>query len=272
MTSELHLNVERIGFVGVITLNRPDRGNAFLPEMGHQLTDCLSQLDEDSNIRSIVITGAGKAFCVGADLNRGNDTFKDTEEEPASAVEVMNRFRARKPVVAAINGAAVGIGLSIALYCDFRIVANNAKLGFPFVRRGVIPESGSHWLLQRLVGSAIAADLLLTGRIIDGTEAVSMGLAKKATNSENVLLDSMALAQEIATLCSPTAVRESKEVLWRAITSDSLEQSVEREIQIFEDLLARPDALEGVRSFLERRDPVWSPDDIATSRVSEIRE
>jgi enoyl-CoA hydratase/carnithine racemase len=246
------------GHVGVITLNRPERGNAYTPQMGYALHDALRDFDHDQRVRCVVVTGAGRHFCVGADLNRGQDNFKDVERPDQSAAEHLERFRAAKPMIGAINGAAVGIGLTMTLHWDIRIVAEEAKLGLPFVRRGVIAESGAHWLLPRLIGRGRATELLLTGRLFSGREAVAMGLATTACEPGLVLERALALAQEIATYCSPAAVRASKLVLEHADGEPSMLVNAHEEMVEFRRLANGPDAREGVAAFTQKRDPRWA--------------
>jgi enoyl-CoA hydratase/carnithine racemase len=246
------------GRVGVVTLNRPERGNAYTPRMGYALHAALREFDRDDRVRCVIVTGAGRHFCVGADLNRGEDNFKDVERPDQSAAEHLERFGAEKPVIAAINGAAVGIGLTMTLHWDIRIVAEDAKLGLPFVRRGVIAESGAHWLLPRLIGRGRATDLLLTGRLFSGRDAVTLGLAAEACENGTVLERALALAEEIATYCSPAAVRASKRVLSHADVEPSLLVNAHEEMVEFQRLAGAADAREGAAAFTEKRDPRWA--------------
>jgi enoyl-CoA hydratase/carnithine racemase len=245
------------GGVGLLTLNRPERGNAFTPLMGREMSEALRGFERDPNVRCVVVTGAGRHFCVGADLERGDDTFKDVDESP-SAETLMARFSSELPVIGAINGSAVGIGLTMALHWDVLIAADDAKLGFPFVRRGVVPESGANWLLPRLIGGAKAADLLMTGRLILGKEAAAMSLVSQAVPREGVLDSALQLADEIARECAPSALRATKRLLQASREGRSLVESAEIERAVFECLAAAPDAREGARAFLERRTANWS--------------
>ena len=168
------------GGVATITLNRPERLNAFHFGLGAELEQAYARCDEEDEIRAVILTGAGKAFCVGADMGGGEKTFGDVDgarraAEPESGGRRLAAWQVRKPVVAAIHGHAVGVGLTLALQCDLRFVAREAKLAFSFVRRGIIPELGSHSILPRVVGFSRAADLLLSCRTFKGEEAAALG-------------------------------------------------------------------------------------------------
>jgi len=243
--------------VAVITLNRPDRGNAVTLRMVGELSDALGRCDADDAVRAAVITGAGTAFSVGADLSSGSIAAPG---EDAGAADVLTTFVSprdvRKPVIAAMNGDAVGIGVTLPALCDVRIVARDARLALPMVRRGVIPELGSHWVLPRLVGTSVAADLMLTGRRIDGEEAVRLGLCGEAVDRDEVLPRALAVAVGIAEHTAPRAVAVVKHLLRRAMDTDfaTLQQE---EIALFNRLAGEPDTTEGVSSFLEKRPPRW---------------
>ena len=178
--------------IAEITLNRPERMNAFTWQMGFEVNEHLVRCDEDDSVRAVIITGAGRAYCAGADLGRAGGTFDGsdrTERERAAKARprTIAPWEVRKPIIAAINGPAVGVGLTMPLQYDLRIAAVDAKLGFVFVRRGVNPELASTWILPRLVGVARAADLLLSGRVFTGEEAAQIGLVNEALPAEDVL-------------------------------------------------------------------------------------
>jgi enoyl-CoA hydratase/carnithine racemase len=255
--------------IAVITLDRPQRGNAVTVRMVRELSDALGRCDADDAVRAVVITGAGRAFSVGADLSSGSIASPGDDHGPA---DVLNEFVSprdvRKPVIAAMNGDAVGFGVTLPLLCDVRIVARDARLALPMVRRGVIPELGSHWVLPRLVGAAVAADLMLTGRRIDGEEAVRLRLCGEAVERDEVLPRALAVAAGIAEHTAPRAVAVVKHLLQRAMETDfaTLQQE---EMGLFNRLAGEPDTAEGVTSFLEKRparwvgrastEPTWSP-------------
>ena len=259
------MEYEQIAFevkdgVATITLNRPERLNAFTGRMGLEWGDALARCDEDDDVRAVVITGAGKAFCAGADLSRGKDAFagpnEARRERPKPERAPLQPWQVRKPVVAAINGHAIGVGLTFPLQCDVRFVAEDAKLAFAFVRRGVIPELGSHVILPRVIGLSRAADLLLSGRAITGREAAEMGLASRALPAAEVLPAALAWARDVAVYTAPASVALSKRLLWEGL-ADSVPAVMRKEEASFAWISRQPDAVEGVVSFVEKRPPRW---------------
>jgi len=244
--------------VATVTLNRPERRNAWSPEMAAAMNQVLTGLDADDAVRAIVITGAGSTFCVGADL-AANDAFvpADDFEDPTDWRRFVAPWSLGTPVVAAINGHAVGVGLTYPLQCDLRFVAADAKLAFAFVRRGVMPELAAHVLLPRLVGTAVAADLLLSGRTFTGAEAAALGLANRALPADEVLPAALAWARDVATNTAPVSVAIAKRLLWDGLTMTPGEMQ-RRESELMPWICAQPDAVEGVTAFLERRAPVWT--------------
>jgi enoyl-CoA hydratase/carnithine racemase len=241
----------------IVRLNRPERRNAWSPQMAGELNDALSRLDRDDSVRVIVLTGAGSAFCVGADLSDVGP-FADREggSDPTSWRTLVPPWSLRKPVVAAINGHAVGVGITYPLMCDLRFVAEDAKLQFAFVRRGIIPELASHTLLPRVIGFSRAADLLLTGRQFSGREAAELGLASRALPAGEVLAAAREKAREFA-LAAPLAVAFSKQLLWDGMALDA-PAMMRREGPPFAQLGVHPDTREGIAHFLERRAPRWT--------------
>jgi enoyl-CoA hydratase/carnithine racemase len=244
--------------VATITLNRPDKLNAFTGRMGAEWGDALARCDADDEVRAVVITGAGKAFCAGADLSRGKDAFGGAarREPPAPERKPLQPCEVRKPVIAAINGHAIGVGLTFPLQCDVRFVAGDAKLSFAFVRRGVIPELASHVILPRVVGFSLAADLLLSGRTFSGREAAEIGLASRALPAEEVLSTAQEYARDLAVNCAPASVALSKRLLWEGVV-DSVPAMRRKEDRVFAWISRQPDAVEGVVSFVEKRPPRW---------------
>jgi len=255
--------------IAVITLDRPEHRNAFSGAMGTSLAAAYRECDGRDDVRSVVLTGAGTAFCVGADMSMGADTFAKQGAEGFSADPVtFPAWKVRKPVIAAINGHAVGIGLTLAMQCDIRVVASEAKLAFAHVRRGVLPDAHSHWTVPRIIGFARTAELFLTGRTMTGEEAAAMGLASRALPAPEVLSTATAMAQDIARNTAPLSVALSKRLLWESHPLDRDEVG-RRETAYHHVVMGRPDALEGVMAFLERRPPKWSlavprdwPDDL----------
>ncbi len=245
--------------VATITLNRPERMNAWNAQMGAELGDALFACNENDSVRAVVITGAGRAFCAGADLGGGGDTFSGRErrqqEAPPEPRQNILPWQVDKPVIAAINGHAVGVGITYPMTCDIRYVAENAKIQFAFVRRGIIPELSSHVIVSRVAGLSNAADLLVTGRMVLGKEFAEMGLATRALPAEEVLPAALEHARDIAN-AAPVAVAISKRLLWEGLTS-SVPEMGRRENQLFAWAGNQPDAREGVVSFLEKRPPRW---------------
>jgi enoyl-CoA hydratase/carnithine racemase len=185
--------------VAVVTLNRPEQLNTFTGRMGEELGRAYASCDADDAVRAVVLTGAGRAFCAGADMDSGGDTFAAPTSEDFSASPVdPPAWEVRKPVLAAINGHAIGIGLTLAMQCDMRLVAEDAKLGFVHVRRGVLPDAHAHWTVPRAVGHARAADLLITGRTFMGREAAELGVANRALPTNEVLPAAVEIARDIA--------------------------------------------------------------------------
>jgi enoyl-CoA hydratase/carnithine racemase len=262
-TEQLLLEIS--GGVAVITLNRPDKRNAVTGEMIAALGRAYTRCDLDNDVRAVIVTGAGTAFCAGADLSPGRSPFGTvTDHESFRSSPIRPRaWEVRKPVIAAVNGPAIGIGFAIALQADMRIVATDAKLAVLQTRRGVLPDAQSHFVVPRLVGTARAAELLIAGRTITGAQAAQWGLANEAVDAADVLPTAMEWAVDIATNVAPLSAALSKRVMWRSLagTADEVDL-LERDAHIA--LMGRPDAMEGGRAFAERRAPVWTsrvPDD-----------
>jgi enoyl-CoA hydratase/carnithine racemase len=243
--------------VALLTLNRPERRNAYTGEMGRLLSAAYRRCDDDDEVRAIVLTGAGDAFCAGADFSAADpfdepgDTFTASPVDPAA-------FELRTPVIAAVNGHAIGIGLTIALQADLRIMALEAKYAVAQVRRGVIPDCMAHWTLPRLAGVTVAAELLLTGRTFDGSEAAALGVATRAVPAGDVLAHAMSVARDIAVNVAPMSAALSKRLLWDSLAAGygpgevaALETALHRRV------MGGADAREGVAAFLERRAPRW---------------
>ncbi len=259
MSSELVL-AERRDAVLVLTLNRPERLNAWTDALEAEYFAHLDAAEADPEVRAIVLTGAGRGFCAGADF----DVLEEaTGEEPGRGIVQRPRPRSfpltlRKPLVGAINGAAAGLGLIEALYCDVRFCVPGAKLTTAFARRGLIAEYGISWLLPRLVGPSRARDLLLSARVVLGAEAKEIGLVDFLAAPEELLDAAVAYAADLAANCSPASVAIMKEQL----VAD-LERSFAESYGVAEGLTResfhRPDAAEGVNSYLEKRPPAFPP-------------
>jgi enoyl-CoA hydratase/carnithine racemase len=258
------ISVERAGPVATVWLDRPDRGNGFISAMQVELHERLAELDEDSGVRAIVVTGRGRFFSTGADMEPGGANFAFDDEQTARAREMMaarpRPWRMRTPIIAAMNGAAVGLGLTFPLQWDIRIVNETAKYGFVFTRRGLIPEQNSLWLLPRLVGFSAAIELLLTGRLFTGAQAAGMGIATQALPGDQVLARAYEIADEIAAQTAPLAVGLTKELAYELLGCDDREAAFHREWEYFRWMGRQPDSAEGVAAFIEKRPPEFTGD------------
>ncbi len=245
------------GGVAVLTLHRPERLNAFNGAMARCLTSLYRACDEDDEVRAVVLTGAGRAFCAGADMRAGAATFGSApahhEGFSAAGIE-FPAFCVRKPVIAAVNGHAIGIGLTLALQCDLRLFAREGRYGVVQVRRGVLGDAYSHWVLPRLVGVARAADILLTGRTFEGDEAMALGIANRVLPAVEVLDAALEIAREIATQVAPLSAALSKRLLWASLGL-TLEEVGDFETSFHREVMGRPDATEGVLAWMEKRPP-----------------
>jgi enoyl-CoA hydratase/carnithine racemase len=247
--------------VAVLTLNRPEHLNAYTADMGALLSRAYRDCDEDDDVRAIVITGAGRAFCAGADFSAGASPFDAPIDDAAFSASPIDpaAFELRKPVIAAVNGHAIGIGLTIALQADIRIVAEDAKYGVVQVRRGVLPDCMSHWTLAHLTNLGVAAELLLTGRTFTGAQAVAFGIANTALPAGQVLDHAVEMARDIATNVAPMSAALSKRLLWdSAINGYTPRQVGSLETQLHHRVMGSDDAHEGVAAFLDRRPPRFS--------------
>jgi enoyl-CoA hydratase/carnithine racemase len=245
--------------IATVTLNRPEVMNAWNSRMAIELSNAMASLDREDSVRAVVVTGAGRAFCAGADLSMGDNSFstegKTQDARVALGFPAVMPWHISKPVLAAINGHAIGVGITYPMSCDIRMVAEDAKVQFAFVRRGLIPELSSHVIVARVAGLSKAADLMLSGRMIKGKELAEMGLASQALPAEDVLPATLARAREFLN-AAPVSVAVSKRLLWEGLTSSAAEMD-EREFPLFEWICRQPDAAEGITSFLQKRDPNW---------------
>ena len=248
-----HVTFERRGRVGLITLNRPERLNAWSPEMARLVRDLIEKCNEDPAVGAVVLTGSGRGFCSGADLRR--DRAADGGRRPAAEGEPLTAFMQRsKPLIAAINGPAIGVGFTLTLCCDLRIASENARVSMRFVRIGLTPELGSTFILPQLTGLGAAAEMILTGRIIDAQEALRIGAVNRVVPHEQLVDTALALGEEIA--FNPTShVRWAKGLLYANAANDNLRSVLRAEDEIFGQA-ARSDAFaEAGRAFAEKRDP-----------------
>ncbi|MBK9180894.1 MAG: crotonase/enoyl-CoA hydratase family protein [Acidimicrobiales bacterium] len=250
------------GPVATITLDRPDHLNAFTGRMMTELLDAFDRADADDRVRAVIVTGRGRAFCAGADLSGGGGTFDAREQAGGPTVGVprdggglvtLRIFQMTKPVIAAINGPAVGVGITMALPMDIRLASKKAKIGFVFARRGIVPEACSSWFLPRLVGIQQAAEWVYTGRLFSAKEAKAAGLVRSVHDDDELLPAARALATEIAENTAPVSVALSRLMLWRMLGAG---HPMEAHKVDSRGILARgmsADAREGVLSFLEKR-------------------
>jgi enoyl-CoA hydratase/carnithine racemase len=260
---------ETDGPIATITLNRPDKLNAYTAVMGLELADAFRAADADDGVRVVIVTGAGRGFCAGADISAGGGAFDARGGQSASFganartgqprqsgggfVEAI--FNCRKPSIAAINGPAVGIGVTLTLPMDIRICSTAARLGFVFARRGLVPEAGSAWFLPRLVGLSQALRWCLSGRLINAREALAGGLVSDVVEPEELMSKAREIALEIAQETSPIAVALTRQMLWRFSGQDSPDELLKLDGLLSMDLGAGPDVREGVTAFLEKRKP-----------------
>ncbi|ORV41187.1 enoyl-CoA hydratase [Mycolicibacter engbaekii] len=250
--------------VGLITFNRPERLNSWGPDIAAGCYAAIDRAEADPAVRAIVLTGTGRGFCAGADLGGGAQTGPDTDVADTDVSELVGDrpphflTELRKPVIAAVNGSCVGIGLTHALMCDVRFAAAGAKFATAFTRRGLVAEHGITWMLPRLVGMGAAMDLLLSGRTFLAEEARELGLVNHVVAPEQLLERAMAYARDIAENCSPASLAVIKGQVYRDALDDVAAVSARAEALMYESL-ARPDLIEGITSFFEKRPPNFPP-------------
>ncbi|WP_327091253.1 crotonase/enoyl-CoA hydratase family protein [Nonomuraea sp. NBC_01738] len=249
--------------VATVTLKRPERLNAFTLTMRGELIDAFDQVDADDDVRAVVVTGAGRAFCAGADLSGGGKTFGGRRHDEDELVgghprdgggTVALRIAAcLKPVIAAINGPAVGVGVTMTLPMDVRLAADTARFGFVFARRGIVPEAASSWFLPRIVGIAQAMEWAATGRVFPASEALEGRLVSRVLPQEELLPAAYALAREIADNTAAVSVAAVRRLMWSGLSADSPWQAHAADSRLMAELGRSPDAVEGVTAFLEKR-------------------
>ena len=263
MDSYAEISYEVAERVATITLNRPQARNGYTVRMADELADALDAADGDENVRAVVLTGAGKDFCVGADLSQGGFDF-DAETGPqADWQEPAGRcskriFALHKPVIAAINGAAIGAGITITLAADYRIATNASRFGFVFARRGIYPEGASAWFLPRLVGMGTALDWMVSGRVFDAAEAKGAGLLHSLHESDQLLPKAYEIAQEIIANTAPVSVAVIRQMLYRLSGAETPLPVHQLDSKLIAGLAEEPDAIEGVMSFLQKRPPEFT--------------
>jgi enoyl-CoA hydratase/carnithine racemase len=278
MTMEREQIIEQLeDGILTLTLNRPDRLNAWTATMAGELISALDQADADDEVRAVIITGAGRAFCAGADLERGGETFdwRSRSETGAAGMPAarlprdnggqltLRIFDCTKPVIGAINGPAVGVGVTMTLPMDIRIAAEEARFGFVFVRRGIVPEAASSWFLPRVVGINQALEWVLSGRVFSADEALAGGLIRSIHPRDELIGQARAIAREIAENSAPVSVALARRMLWRMLGAEHpmAAHRVDSRAMFLRGQSA--DVVEGVNSFLEKRPARF------TDRVSE---
>jgi enoyl-CoA hydratase/carnithine racemase len=249
--------------VATVTFNRPERMNAYTARLGLEVRHAIATYDRREEIRAIVVTGAGRAFCAGADLSAGADTFggrrgDGSPPEDLVVKDAREYWEMNTPIIAAINGAAVGVGLTMPMQWDIRVAAEDAKLGFVFNRRGVMPELSANWVVPRVVGVSRAIELLVTGKMITGREAAAMGLVSAAVPAAEVLPTCLEMAQDIASNVAPVSAAIVKRLVYENLAEPDRRAAQDREHRLFAWTTRQPDSREGPLAFLEKRSPHWN--------------
>jgi enoyl-CoA hydratase/carnithine racemase len=252
-----------------ITLDRPERLNAWTAQMGAELRAAFDMADADDEVRAIIVTGAGRGFCAGADLASGGDTFDARKREAVAGAMrdnggefTLRVFECKKPVIAAINGPAVGVGATMTLPMDVRLAADDARIGFVFARRGIIPEACSSWFLPRVVGISRAMEWVATGRVFSAQEALDGGLVRSLHPKEELLDAARELAQEIAQNTAPVSVAVARQLMWRMLGAEHPMLAHRADSRGMVSRGQSADAVEGITAFLEKR-PAQFPDRVS---------
>ncbi|MEQ8501650.1 MAG: crotonase/enoyl-CoA hydratase family protein [Sneathiellaceae bacterium] len=255
--------------VATITLNRPEKLNAFTETMRQELIAAFDAADADDDVRAVIVTGAGRAFCAGADLSAGGKTFdmdaREDRESPGAGQHwrdgggtvSLRIFECRKPVIAAINGPAVGVGVTMTLPMDIRLASTEARFGLVFSRRGLVPEACSSWFLPRVVGISRALEWVYSGRVFPAQEALEGGLVRQLCAPEDLLPRAREIAAEIADNTAPVAIAVARQMLWRMLGADHPMEAHKVDSRGIFNLGRSPDAYEGVQFFLEKRKPAF---------------
>ena len=257
--------------VATITLHRPERLNAFTGTMMREMIDAFDRIDGDDDVRAVVVTGSGRGFCAGADLAAGGDTFasggSDVRDRggvvrDGGGMLTLRIFDSTKPVIGAINGPAVGVGVTMTLPMDVRLASDEARFGFVFSRRGIVPEACSSWFLPRVVGISTAAERCFSGRVFPAAEAYDRGLVRSVHDPSELLPAARELALEIARNAAPVSVALTRRMLWRMLGADHPMAAHRVDSRAIQSQGASADAREGVESFLEKRSAVF-PDRVS---------
>ena len=254
--------------IATITLHRPDRMNAFTGTMMREMIHAFDQVDADDDVRAVIVTGSGeRAFCAGADLGRGGDTFAEGGSDVQTDVGVprdgggmltLRIFESTKPVIGAINGAAVGVGATMTLPMDIRLAADTARFGFVFARRGIVPEACSSFFLPRLVGISTAAEWCYTGRVFPAAEALERGLVRSVHAPDELLAAAQEIAREIADNTAPVSVALTRQIIRESAAGGDRQALVRFAAERFADAMLGDEAREGMRAFADKRAPAWA--------------
>lgn len=256
------IQIERDGDIAILRLNRPDRLNAFTVPLGHEMIAAFDSFDADDSVRAVVITGNGRAFCAGADLEGGAETFDAsdvTDEVPPDEGGrlTLRIFASLKPVVVAVNGPAAGVGVTMTLPADVRIASDDAKFGFVFTKRGLVPEAASSWFLPRLVGLPTALQWTMPAKMVSAAEALERGLVQQVVPKDEVLATALEVARSLVADTAPVSVALTRQLLWRMAGAPSPFDAHEADSKAIFYRGQSPDVYEGVMSFLEKRPPVF---------------
>ena len=249
--------------IAVLFLNRPNKLNAFTFSMMEEIISALDSLEVDDSVHAVIITGKGRAFCAGADLSSGQDTFNPSFDDFAvqesdfrrdsGGILTLRMYKFLKPIVVACNGPAVGIGASMQLAADIRLASDQARFGFVFNNRGIVPDACSSWFLPRIVGISRALELTYSGRIIDAQEALQLNLVSSIHDSENLLSDAVDITKKMVQNSAPVSISLTRQMLWRSLESSGPYDAHVIESKAIDSRGASEDAKEGVSSFLEKR-------------------
>lgn len=260
--------------IATITLNRPEVMNAYKPQMKDELLDAFDRIDADDDVRAVIVTGSGRAFCAGADLSAGKETFDfakrggDSPERADGSIDyahasvrdsagllTLRIFQCLKPVIAAVNGPAVGVGATMLLAMDIRLMSETARIGFVFARRGLVPEGASAWFLPRIVGIAQALEWGISGRLFNAQEALAGRLVRSLHAPESLLVDARALATEMTASSAPVSVALTRQMMWRGLGMTHPMEAHRVDSRAIYVRGRTKDVGEGVASFLEKRAP-----------------
>ena len=257
------ITIEQHENLAVLLLNRPEKLNAFTFLMMEELISAFNAIEEDDNLKAVIISGAGRAFCAGADLSSGKDTFnpsfdsfavkEDDFRRDSGGILTLRMYKFLKPIIFACNGPAVGIGASMQLPGDIRIASEDARFGFVFNNRGIVPDACSSWFLPKIVGISKALDLTFSGRIIEPKEALDVSLISSIHKPENLIDDAIKIAQELIEKSAPVSIAITRQMLWRSFGQSEPYDAHVIESRAIDSRGASDDAKEGVNSFLEKR-------------------